>query len=79
MVEKRFERELEVKLAEVGQPTGRDRFLAVIKSVLNTASSALGPAVAPFITGIAEMFDAIPEQAQQSQLNFLRDLAPARP
>lgn len=75
MTERKFERELELKLAEVSRSTGRDRLLAVIKSVLNTASSALGPAVAPFTTGIAEMLDAIPEQAQQSQLNFLRDLA----
>jgi hypothetical protein len=74
MVAKRFERELELKLAEVGQPTGRDRLLAAIKGVLNTISSGLGPVVAPFTTGLAEMLDAIPEQAQQSQLNFLRDL-----
>jgi hypothetical protein len=75
MTEKKFERELELKLAEVGQPTGRDRLLAVIKGVLNSVSSGLGPSVAPFTTGLAEMLDAIPEQAQQSQLNFLRDLA----
>ena len=75
MTTKKFERELELTLAKVGQPTGQDQLLAVIKGVLNTASGALGPSVAPFTIGMAEMLDSIPGQAQQSQLNFLRDLA----